>query len=131
MKVFKKYILPFLVLYSVLAIAVAGIVLLMTTNGYAPLALSDSQFLLIFLSSVLVAGVLGYLVMNRNKNISAVYANVSKLPLLMVCVGDGLFAANALITDLFDGLVLGALIVILLLALYAVKTTRDISIMLE
>ncbi len=127
MKVFKKYILPFLALYSILAIVVAGIVYGMTINGYAPLTLSDFQFLLTFLSSTLIAGVLGYLVMNSNKNIKAVYSNVSKQPLLVVCVGEGLFASNALIADLFDGVVLGALIVVFPLFLYVMKTMNDIK----
>ncbi len=99
----------------------------MTTNGYAPIVLSEFQFVMTFVISVFIAGLLGYIVMNHNKNIKAVYANLSKQPLLVVCVGEGLFTANALIADLFDGLVLGSLIVIFPLFLYAMKTMRDIK----
>lgn len=99
----------------------------MTTNGYAPMVLSEIQFVMTFVISVLIAGLLGYIVMNHNKNIKAVYANLSKQPLLVVCVGEGLFSANALIADLFDGLVLGSLIVIFPLFLYVMKTMRDIK----
>ena len=97
MKIFKKYILPFLILYTFLPIILA------------------------------VAGLLGYAVMSLCKNIKAVYANISKQPLLVVCVGEGLFCANSMIANLFDGLVLGSLIVIFPLALYAIKTMRDIK----
>lgn len=131
MKIFKKYILPFLILYTVLPIAVAGIVCWMTANGYAPLAMSEFQFVLTFVASSAVAGLLGYAVMSCCKNIKAVYANISQQPLLVVCVGEGLFCANALIANLFDGLVLGSLIVIFPLALYVVKTMRDIREMLS
>lgn len=130
MKIFRKYILPFLILYSVLPIVLAGIVFWMTTNGYAPMVLSEIQFVMTFVISVLIAGLLGYIVMNHNKNIKAVYANLSKQPLLVVCVGEGLFTANALMADLFDGLVLGSLIVIFPLLLYVMKTMRDIKEML-
>ena len=130
MKIFRKYILPFLILYSVLPIVLAGIVFWMTTNGYAPMVLSEIQFVMTFVISVLIAGLLGYIVMNHNKNIKAVYANLSKQSLLVVCVGEGLFSANALIADLFDGLVLGSLIVIFPLFLYVMKTMRDIKEML-
>lgn len=99
----------------------------MTTNGYAPMVLSEIQFVMTFVISVLIAGLSGYIVMNHNKNIKAVYANLSKQPLLVVCVGEGLFSANALIADLFDGLVLGSLIVIFPLSLYVMKTMRDIK----
>ncbi len=99
----------------------------MTTNGYAPMVLSEIQFVMTFVISVLIAGLSGYIVMNHNKNIKAVYANLSKQPLLVVCVGEGLFSANALIADLFDGLVLGSLIVIFPLFLYVMKTMRDIK----
>lgn len=127
MKIFRKYILPFLILYSVLPIVLAGIVFWMTTNGYAPMVLSEIQFVMTFVISVLIAGLLGYIVMNHNKNIKAVYANLSKQSLLVVCVGEGLFTANALMADLFDGLVLGSLIVIFPLLLYVMKTMRDIK----
>lgn len=127
MKIFRKYILPFLVLYTVLPIVLAVTVFWMTTNGYAPIVLSEFQFVMTFVISVFIAGLLGYIVMNHNKNIKAVYANLSKQPLLVVCVGEGLFTANALIADLFDGLVLGSLIVIFPLFLYAMKTMRDIK----
>ena len=127
MKIFRKYILPFLVLYTVLPIVLAVTVIWMTTNGYAPIVLSEFQFVMTFVISVFIAGLLGYIVMNHNKNIKAVYANLSKQPLLVVCVGEGLFTANALIADLFDGLVLGSLIVIFPLFLYAMKTMRDIK----
>lgn len=127
MKIFRKYILPFLVLYTVLPIALAVTVCWMTTNGYAPMVLSEIQFVMTFVISVLIAGLSGYIVMNHNKNIKAVYANLSKQPLLVVCVGEGLFSANALIADLFDGLVLGSLIVIFPLFLYVMKTMRDIK----
>ncbi|MBE6327944.1 MAG: hypothetical protein E7077_12980 [Bacteroidales bacterium] len=130
MKIFRKYILPFLILYSVLPIVLAGIVFWMTTNGYAPMVLSEIQFVMTFVISVLIAGLLGYIVMNHNKNIKAVYANLSKQSLLVVCVGEGLFTANALMADLFDGLVLGSLIVIFPLLLYVMKTMRDIKEML-
>lgn len=99
----------------------------MTTNGYAPIVLSEIQFVMTFVISVLIAGLLGYIVMNQNKNIKAVYANLSKQPLLVVCVGEGLFTANALIADLFDGLVLGSIIVIFPLILYVVKMMREIK----
>lgn len=99
----------------------------MTTNGYTPMVLSEIQFVMTFVISVLIAGLSGYIVMNHNKNIKAVYANLSKQPLLVVCVGEGLFSANALIADLFDGLVLGSLIVIFPLFLYVMKTMRDIK----
>lgn len=99
----------------------------MTTNGYAPMVLSEIQFVMTFVISVFIAGLSGYIVMNHNKNIKAVYANLSKQPLLVVCVGEGLFSANALIADLFDGLVLGSLIVIFPLFLYVMKTMRDIK----
>lgn len=131
MKIFRKYILPFLILYTVLPILLAGTVWWMTANGYAPVSMSDFQFILTFVCSASVAGVLGYIVMNHCKNIKAVYANVSQQPLLVVCVGEGLFSANALIANLFDGLVLGSLIVIFPLALYVVKTMRDIKEMLS
>lgn len=127
MKIFRKYILPFLVLYTVLPIVLAVTVFWMTTNGYAPIVLSEFQFVMTFVISVFIAGLLGYIVMNHNRNIKAVYANLSKQPLLVVCVGEGLFTANALIADLFDGLVLGSLIVIFPLFLYAMKTMRDIK----
>lgn len=127
MKVFKKYILPFLVLYLVFALVVAGVIFWMTTQGYAPMVLSEIQFVLVFFAVVLVAVSLGYLVMNRNKNIKAVYANVSKQPLLVVCVGEGLYGANALMTNLFDGLLLDSFIVVFPLLLYVMKTTRDIN----
>ncbi|MEE1062435.1 MAG: hypothetical protein UH071_02105 [Paludibacteraceae bacterium] len=127
MKIFRKYILPFLVLYTVLPIALAVTVCWMTTNGYTPMVLSEIQFVMTFVISVLIAGLSGYIVMNHNKNIKAVYANLSKQPLLVVCVGEGLFSANALIADLFDGLVLGSLIVIFPLFLYVMKTMRDIK----
>lgn len=127
MKIFRKYILPFLVLYTVLPIVLAVTVFWMTTNGYAPIVLSEFQFVMTFVISVFIAGLLGYIVMNHNKNIKAVYANLSKQPLLVVCVGEGLFTANALIADLYDGLVLGSLIVIFPLFLYAMKTMRDIK----
>ena len=131
MKVFKKYILPFLVLYTVLPMVEAGILCWMTVNGYAPMVLSELQFVMTFVCSTLIAGLLGYVVMNHNKNIKAVYTNLSKQPLLVVCVGEGLFTANALIADLFDGLVLGSLIVIFPLSLYVMKTMRDIKEMLS
>ena len=105
----------------------AGIVCWMTVNGYAPMILSELQFVLTFVFSTLIAGLLGYVVMNHNKNIKAVYTNLSKQPLLVVCVGEGLFTANALIADLFDGLVLGSLIVIFPMSLYVMKTMRDIK----
>lgn len=127
MKIFRKYILPFLVLYTVLPIVLAVTVFWMTTNGYAPIVLSEFQFVMTFVISVFIAGLLGYIVMNHNKNIKAVYGNLSKQPLLVVCVGEGLFTANALIADLFDGLVLGSLIVIFPLFLYAMKTMQDIK----
>ena len=127
MKIFRKYILPFLVLYTVLPIVLAVTVCWMTTNGYAPIVLSEIQFVMTFVISVLIAGLLGYIVMNQNKNIKAVYANLSKQPLLVVCVGEGLFTANALIADLFDGLVLGSIIVIFPLILYVVKMMREIK----
>lgn len=91
------------------------------------MVLSEIQFVMTFVISVLIAGLSGYIVMNHNKNIKAVYANLSKQPLLVVCVGEGLFSANALIADLFDGLVLGSLIVIFPLFLYVMKTMRDIK----
>lgn len=127
MKIFKKYILPFLILYVVLTMVVAGVVSWMTANGYAPLALSDSQFFVAFIASTLGAMVPGYIMMNHNKNVKAVYANVSKQPLMVVCVGVGLFTTNALIADLFDGLVIGSLIVIFPLILYYMKTMREIK----
>ena len=127
MKIFKKYILPFFILYTVLPIILAGVIVWMTANGYAPVAMSEFQFILTFVVSVAVAGLLGYAVMSLCKNIKAVYANISKQPLLVVCVGEGLFCANSLIANLFDGLVLGSLIVIFPLALYAIKTMRDIK----
>ncbi|MBR6110591.1 MAG: hypothetical protein IKQ08_01395 [Paludibacteraceae bacterium] len=127
MKIFKKYILPFLILYTVLPIMLAGVVVCMTANGYAPVVMSELQFIFVFVISAVVAGLLGYVVMSLSKNIKAVYANISKQPLLAVCVGEGLFCANSLIANLFDGLVLGSLIVIFPLALYAIKTMRDIK----
>lgn len=127
MKVFKKYILPFLVLYIAFALVVAGAVCWMTLKRYAPIALSDFQFILIFVSASLFAGLLGFFVIRRNKNIKAVYANISKQPLLVVCVGEGLFTTNSLISSLLDGLVLGSIIVIFPLFLYVMKTMRDIK----
>lgn len=127
MKIFKKYILPFLILYTVLPVILAGVIVWMTANGYAPVTMSEFQFILTFVTSAVVAGLLGYILMNHCKNIKAVYSNLSLQPLLVVCVGEGLFSANALIATLFDGLVLGSLIVIFPLALYAMKTMRDIK----
>lgn len=116
-----------MILYTVLPIILAVVVVWMNANGYAPLAMSEFQFVLTFVASSAVAGLLGYAVMSCCKNIKAVYANISQQPLLVVCVGEGLFCANSLIANLFDGLVLGSLIVIFPLALYAIKTMRDIK----
>lgn len=127
MKIFKKYILPFLILYTVLPIILAVVVVCMTANGYTPMVMSELQFIFVFVISAVVAGLLGYVVMSLSKNIKAVYANISKQPLLVVCVGEGLFCANSLIANLFDGLVLGSMIVIFPLSLYVVKTMRDIK----
>ncbi len=131
MKIFKKYILRFLILYFCLTLVVSGAICWMTTKGWAPVKLSDYEFMLTFVSVVLISGLLGFVVMNCNKNIKAVYSNVSKHPLLVVCVGEGLFTANAFIADLFDGLVLGSLIVIFPLILYVMKTMREIKELLS
>lgn len=127
MKIFKKYIFPFLILYVVLTVVVAGTVLLLHMNGYAPIALSDFQFVLVFLCSLLVTVILTIFLLNHNKNIKAIYSNISKQPLLMVCVGEGLYCTNCLIASLFDGVLLGSLIVIFPLVLYVWKTMRDIK----
>lgn len=127
MKVFKKYILPFLILYVLLTAVMAGCVYWMTTQGYAPMEMSEFQFVIVFLAVVLVAVSIGFIVMNRDKNVKAVYANVSKQPLLVVCVGEGLYGANSLMTNLFDGLLLDSFIVIFPLLLYVLKTTHDIK----
>lgn len=127
MKVFKKYILPFLILYVLLTAVMAGCVYWMTTQGYAPMEMSEFQFVIVFLAVVLVAVSIGFIVMNRDKNVKAVYTNVSKQPLLVVCVGEGLYGANSLMTNLFDGLLLDSFIVIFPLLLYVLKTTHDIK----
>lgn len=127
MKVFKKYILPFLILYFLLTAVMAGCVYWMTTQGYAPMEMSEFQFVIVFLAVVLVAVSIGFIVMNRDKNVKAVYTNVSKQPLLVVCVGEGLYGANSLMTNLFDGLLLDSFIVIFPLLLYVLKTTHDIK----
>lgn len=127
MKVFKKYIMPFLVLYLCFTLVISGAICWMTTKGWTPVTFSDYEFMLTFVLAVLISGLLGFVVMNHNKNIKAVYANVSKQPLLIVCVGEGLFATNALMANLFDGLVFGSLIVIFPLFLYVMKTMRDIK----
>lgn len=127
MKIFKKYILPFLILYAVLAMIIAGVASWLNVKGYTPLALSEFQFVLTFLCTLLVTVVLSILLLNHNKNTKAIYANISKQPLLMVCVGEGLYCTNALIASLFDGVLLGSLIVIFPLVLYVWKTMRDIQ----
>lgn len=127
MKIFKKYIFPFLLFYVDLTAAIAVAVLFLHLNGYAPVALTDFQFVLVFLCSLLVTVVLTILLLNHDKNIKAVYSNISKQPLLMVCVGEGLYCTNSLIAPLFDGVLLGSLIVIFPLVLYVWKTMRDIK----
>lgn len=131
MKFFKKYILPFLILYVAFALVIAGGIFCMSTRGMAPIVLSEIQFVLVFVMSTIVAGLLTWAVMSRNKNIKAIYANISKQPLLVVCVGEGLYTANALMANLFDGLVLGSFIVLFPLLLYVIKATRDINEMLS
>lgn len=124
---FRKYVLPFLILYVALAFVMAGLVYWLTIQGYAPMEMTELQFVLAFFAVVLVAVSFGYLVMNRDKNIKAIYANVSKQPLLVVCVGEGLYGVNALMANLFDGVFLDSFIVIFPLLLYVMKTTRDIN----